>query len=99
MQEGGKEINMKKLFLFLLKRYSNTEAQRMEIYRELWYKTKEEYNEQTAFGNVYNMNIEVLMSNPFFESRIMLGEKEDLQMLKQGLSNSFDESVEFILKK
>lgn len=99
MQEGGKEINMKKLFLFLLKRYSNTEVQRMEIYRELWYKTKEEYNEQTAFGNVYNMNIEVLMSNPFFESRIMLGEKEDLQMLKQGLSNSFDESVEFILKK
>ncbi len=99
IREGGKEINMKKLFLFLLRRYSNTEAQRMEIYRELWYKTKEEYNEQTAFGNVYNMNIEVLMSNPFFESRIMLGEKEDLQMLKQGLSNSFDESVEFILKK
>jgi hypothetical protein len=99
MREGGKEINMKKLFLFLLRRYSNTEEQRMEIYRELWHKTKEEYNEQTAFGNVYNMNIEVLMSNPFFESRIMLGEKEDLQMLKQGLSNSFDESVEFILKK
>ena len=98
IREGGKEINMKKLFLFLLRRYSNTEGQRMEIYRELWYKTKEEYSEQTAFGNVYNMNIEVLMSNPFFESRVRLGEVESLKMLKQGLSDSFDESVEFILK-
>jgi hypothetical protein len=90
---------MKKIFLFLLRRYSNTEAQRMEIYKELWVKTKEEYNEQTAFGNVYNMNIEVLMSNPFFESRVRLGQDEHLRMLKQGLANSFDESVEFILKK
>jgi len=104
IREGGKEINMKKLFLFLLflfllRKYSNTDAQRMEIYRELWFKTKEEYNEQTAFGNVYNMNIEVLMSNPFIESRTVLGKKEHLQMLKQGLSDSFDDSVEFILKK
>ena len=89
---------MKKLFLFLLKKYSKTESQRMEIYRELWYKTKEEYNEQTAFGNVYNMNIEVLMANPFFESRVKLGEDEHLRMLKAGLSDSFDRSVEFILK-
>ena len=90
---------MKRLFLFLLRRYSNTESQRMEIYKELWYQTKDEYNEQTAFGNVYNMNIEVLMSNPFFESRVMLGQDEDLKMLKEGLSKSFDESVEFVLKE
>jgi hypothetical protein len=70
----------------------------MEIYRELWHKTKVEYNEQTAFGNVYNMNIEVLMANPFFESRVKLGEDEHLRMLKAGLSDSFDRSVEFILK-
>jgi hypothetical protein len=89
---------MKRLLLFLLRKYSDTEAQRMEIYRELWYKTKEEYNEQTAFGNMYNMNIEVLMSNPFFESRVILGQDEHLKMLKEGLGKSFDESIEFILK-
>jgi hypothetical protein len=44
------------------------------------------------------MNIEVLMSNPFFESRVMLGEDEHLRMLKEGLAKSFDESVEFVLK-
>jgi hypothetical protein len=45
------------------------------------------------------MNIEVLMSNPFFVSRVQLGQDEHLRMLKQGLSDSFDESVEFTLKK
>jgi len=90
---------MKKLFLFLLRRYAKTESGRMEIYKELWYKVKDEYHEQTEFGNVYNMNIEVLMSNPFFESRVRLGKVEDLEMLKEGLSESFDDSIEFILKK
>ncbi len=90
---------MKKLFLFLLRRYAKTESGRMEIYKELWYKVKDEYHEQTAFGNVYNMNIEVLMSNPFFESRVMLADDKSLKMLKEGLSVSFDDSIEFILKK
>ena len=89
---------MKKLFLYLLRKYSTTEAERMEIYRQLWLNTKNEYNEQTSFGNVYNMNIEMLMANPFFESRVMLGEDEHLRMLKEGLAKSFDRSVEFVLK-
>jgi hypothetical protein len=90
---------MKRLFLFLLRKYSNTEEQRTEIYRELWYKVKEEYNEQTAFGNVYNMNTEVLMANPFFESIVLLGKDEELKMLKSGLEKSFDESVAFVLSE
>ena len=90
---------MKKLFFFLLRKYSKTESQRMEIYQELWYQTKNKYNEQTSFGNVYNMNTEVLMANPFFVSRVELGQDEHLRMLKQGLADSFDESVEFVLKK
>ena len=90
---------MKRLFLFLLRKYSNTEEQRTEIYRELWYKVKEEYNEQTAFGNVYNMNTEVLMANPFFESRVLLGKDEELKMLKSGLEKSFNESVAFVLSE
>jgi len=71
----------------------------MEIYQELWYKTKEEYNGVDAFENMYNMNIEVLMSNPFFVSRVMLGQDEHLLKLKIGLADSFDESVELTSKK
>ena len=90
---------MKRLFFFLLRKYSNTEDQRIKIYRELWYKVKNRYSEQTAFGNVYNMNVEVLLANPFFESRVLLKDEESLKMLKSGLDNSFDLSVEFVTKE
>ena len=91
---------MKRLFLFLLRKYSKTELQRMEIYKELWYQTKAESNFGVdAFDNMYNMNTEVLMSNPFFFSRVVLGQDEHLRMLKEGLSKSFDESVELTSKK
>ena len=90
---------MKRLFFFLLRKYSNTEEQRIKIYRELWYKVKNRYSEQTAFGNVYNMNIEILMSNPFFESRVLQKDEKSLKMLKSGLDNSFDLSVEFVTKE
>ena len=89
---------MKKLFIFLLKKYSNTESQRVEIYKRLWYKTCQEYSEQTAFGNVYNMNIEVLMSNPFFVRMCNDRNTEYLKMLKSGLSDSFDKSIEFTIE-
>ena len=70
----------------------------MEIYKRLWYRTCEEYNEQTAFGNVYNTNIEVLMSNPFFVRACEEGNVEYLEALKKGLCESFDDSVEFVIK-
>ena len=90
---------MKKIFFFLLSKYSKTESQRMEIYKELWYQTKNEYDATTAFENMCNMNIEVLMSNPFFVSRVALGQYEDLKNLKEELEKSFDESVELTSKK
>jgi len=91
--------NMKRLFLFLLRKYSKTESQRMEIYKELWYQTKSEYNKATAFENVYNMNVEVLMSNPFFVRRIKFGEVKHLEWIKERLDNSFKDSIELTSKK
>lgn len=90
---------LKKIFFFLLRKYSNTEAERMVIYKQLWDKVCDEYSEQNAFGNVYNMNIEILLSNPVF-NKIAKGEnKEYLQMLKGGLAESFDDSVDFVKKE
>ena len=88
---------MKKLFLFLLRKYSKTESQRMEIYQELWYKTKHEYDAITAFENVYNMNVEVLMSNPFFKRRVELGDVKYLKWIKKGLEKSFDSFVKWTM--
>lgn len=88
---------IKKIFLFLLRKYSNTEAERMVIYKQLWNKVCADYSEQTAFGNVYNMNTEILLSNPFFNKICKEREnKEYLKMLKGGLAESFDDSVDFV---
>jgi hypothetical protein len=45
------------------------------------------------------MNIEIILSNPFFESRVLQKDEESLKMLKSGLDNSFDLSVEFVTKE
>ena len=90
---------MKKLFLFLLRKYSKTESQRMVIYRELWYQTKSDYREANVFENINNMNIEVLMSNPFFKRRVELGDVKYLKWIKKVLEKSFDESIELTSKK
>jgi hypothetical protein len=71
----------------------------MEIYQELWYQTKSEHNEATAFENVYNVNVEVLMSNPFFVNRVKIGDDKGLQKLKEWLDNSFEDGVYLTLKK
>lgn len=87
---------LKKLFFFLLKKYSKTEKQRHEIYNVLWCNINNEYNEQTAFGNVYNMNIEVLMSNSFVKNKVYTKDKNSISMLKSGLNSSFDKSILYI---
>ena len=71
----------------------------MVIYRELWYQTKSDYREANVFENINNMNIEVLMSNPFFVNRVKIGDDKGLQKLKEWLDNSFEDGVYLTLKK
>jgi hypothetical protein len=91
---------MRRLFLYLLKKYSRNEKDRVVIYQQLWDRVQEEYKEQTSYGNVYNMNIEVLMSIPFIQGCL---ERKDaaahIQMLKSGLYDSFDRGMKYIQKE
>ena len=85
---------MRRIFLFLLKKYSKTEKDRLVIFKSLQDSVEEDYTEQTKFGNLYNANIEFLMS-----SELMIELSEDtmsLEMIKSGLSKSFTESVHYI---
>lgn len=89
---------MKKLFLFLLNRYSNTEKERIQIIKVLNDKVSDNYREQTTFGNVYNSNIEFVMANEFI--KMLAKEKEKnidfLRMIQNGLSESYWEAIEYI---
>tara|TARA_R110000772_G_scaffold17946_3_gene50139 strand:+ start:223906 stop:224202 length:297 start_codon:yes stop_codon:yes gene_type:complete len=87
---------MKKLFLYLLRKYSKTENGRLEILKELDDGVYYNYNEQTSFGNVYNYFIEFMMSNPFVYSRVVKKDTESLEILKKGINTAFDESIEII---
>ena len=87
---------MKRLFLYLLRRYSQTETQRMEIYQELWYQVKEMYDEQTVFGNIHNMSFEMLMANPFIQHCVQTDSKKYLEMIKSNVTDSADKAIEHL---
>ena len=87
---------MKLLFLFLLKTYSKTEEDRLEIYEALHQKVCETYNEQTAYGNVYNANIEFVMANSFIQKIVRQNNQNSINMLRNGIKESFDKGVKHI---
>lgn len=87
---------MKKLFLFLLRRYSNTEKERLQIIKILNDKVSNNYREQTTFGNVYNSNIEFIMANEFINKLVKENNEEFLKMIQNGLSESYWEAIEYI---
>jgi len=87
---------MKRLFFYLLRRYSWTEKQRMEIYSRLWESVTDQYSEQSGFGNVYNMNIEFLMANPVIISLVGKKDKGGINAIKRGLNNSFNEAIGYV---
>ncbi len=90
---------MKTIFIWLLKKYANTEKGRIEIMRIIDDKVSDNYNEQTLYGNVYNYFIEFAMANPFIVKCALQKDKESLRILKSGIEKSFDEAVGFIQKE
>ena len=90
---------MEPIFKFLLKKYTKTEKQRIEVMRLMDDKVKQEYNEQTLYGNVYNYFIEFAMANPFIVREALLRDKKSLAVLKSGITKAFDESIEYIQKE
>ena len=90
---------MKKIFAYLLKKYSKNEKNRIAIYQELWESILNEYNEQTHYGNVYNMNIEFIMSNPFINRAVFSKDDISIKMIKANLAESFNKALIYIEKE
>lgn len=88
---------MKKIFYWLLKKYSETETDRIEIQKILDQQVKKNYREQTPYGNVYNGFSEFIMANEFINQRIKIDDVEGLEMIKKGINCEFDETLEFRL--
>jgi hypothetical protein len=87
---------MKRLFLFLLKRYSQTEEERLEIYDMLYKQTCETYNEQTPFGNVFNANIEFVMGNNFVQKLVKENNEKALELIISNINGGANAGILFL---
>jgi hypothetical protein len=87
---------MKRLFLYLLKKYSKRENGRKIIYEQLWDSVINEYNEQTSYGNIYNINIEFIMFNPFIKKEVLFKDNVSLKMIKANLAESYNKALIYI---
>lgn len=87
---------MKKIFLFLLKKYASTEEGRLEIYEVLHQKTCDAYNEQTPYGNVYNSNVEFVMANSFIQTLVRQNSSNSLNMIRNGMKESVELGIKHI---
>lgn len=87
---------MKRLFIYLLKKYSRNEKDRVGILRVLDEQVQNEYTEQTGFGNVYNFFSEFLLASSFTREMVNLGEDHSIDVLKGGINSTFDETITMI---
>ena len=87
---------MKRLFIYLLKKYSKNEKDRIEVLRILDEQVQNEYTEQTGFGNVYNFFSEFVLASSFTREMVNLGETDSIEVLKSGINSTFDETITII---
>lgn len=87
---------IRKIFFYLLKRYSKTEKDRLQILAKLDHGIYWNYSEQTMFGNVYNFFIEFIMANEFIKKRAKCNDIESIDIIKTGIEKAYDEAIDYI---
>jgi hypothetical protein len=87
---------LRRIFLHLLKRFSKTENERLAILREMWPMVLREYNEQTYPGNVYNFQIEFILSNDYIKMLSMSGDEKTLDAIKQNIADGTVSGINFL---
>ncbi len=90
---------MKKLFIYLLKKYSRNEKDRIEILRVLDEQVQNEYTEQTGFGNVYNFFIEFVLASAVINRTTDNNDYSGIDMLKNGIKVSYEDTITMIRDK
>ncbi len=86
----------RKIFLFLFGKYTKNEKERLFVFNVLHEKVSDTYHEQTPFGNVYNANIEFIMSNDLIKRLVKENNNSALDMIKRGLNSSYEEAIKYM---
>ncbi len=86
----------KKIFLYLLKKFSRTEEERQVVLKQLWAGVLREYNEQTYTGNIYNFQIEVMLSNDFVKMVSTLEDERTLDRIRASVIEGTIAGIEIL---
>ena len=87
---------MRKLFYYLLKKYSTLEKDRAYIIQYLEQKVCSEYTEQTFNGNFYILFIEYYISNDWLQERVEKNDNISLHQLRTLVNSAFADSIDII---
>lgn len=87
---------MKTIFFWLLRKYSKTENDRLNIHKVLNEQVNSTYNEQTTYGNVYNAHIEFIMANEFVQKLVRESDENGLKAIDNGLQSAYLKALEYI---
>jgi hypothetical protein len=89
----------RKIFKLLLKRYSKTERNRLEIMEELWKGIIDTYSEQTYPGNIQNMQIEMIMSNPWIRFAASSHDTKSVDFIKSNIRIGTSLAISYLEKE
>ena len=87
---------MRKLFMILLERYSRTEKDRIFINRLLQVQISKEHIEENLYGNIYDHQVELLVSNELLRKAVSSNDKETIMIIKKGINSAFDTAVRYM---
>ena len=87
---------LKKLFFFLLKKYTTTDKERIAILKVINQSVCEDFYEQTVYGNIYNYFWEFMRSLELSIVIIGPNNQENMKIVKRGMSQTFDGFIRYI---
>lgn len=87
---------MKTIFFWLLRKYSKTENDRLNIHKVLNEQVNNTYNEQNVYGNIYNAHIEFIMANEFIKKLVRESDEDILKAIDNGLQTAYLKALEYI---
>jgi hypothetical protein len=87
---------MRKIFYYLLEKYSKTEKERLEILKVLHAGVRETYNEQNVIGNIGNSAIEFVMSHDYLRFAVSTYDAHSVKMIQGSIESSIESAITYL---
>lgn len=90
---------MRKIFYYLLEKYSKTEKDRLEILKALHAGVREEYSEQNMIGNIGNSAVEFVMSHDYLRFAVSTYDAHSVKLIRGSIESSIESAITYLEKE